>query len=116
MKGFELKYTIDNWSGIMTIDEAWEKVDNKKIGVYFFYNENKELIYIGKSSSAIRQRLNTHCFQRPSEYLKDYQLELLLKKREEFRFFSYSEVDKDYIEAVEFLLIKNYKPKFNILG
>jgi len=115
MKGIQIKYTIDNWSGIMTIDEAWEKVDNKKVGVYFFYDENENLIYIGKSITSIRQRLNVHCFQSPSEYLSKHDLERLVERRKRFKFFSYSEIKKDYADAVEMMLIKRFNPEMNIL-
>ncbi len=77
----------------------------QKPGVYFFYNEKKELIYIGKAVN-LKKRLNT--------YLKKHYLQGILFE-DAIKFFEF-QLAGDEREAflLERDLIKNRKPKYNI--
>ncbi len=48
---------IDNLQ--LNLDKSWLKKIPEKTGVYYFFNESKELIYIGKSKN-IKQRVYQH--------------------------------------------------------
>ena len=126
-----INYTIYNHSDIISIDllkECYEHslnthwryrtkeyiINQKKIGCYLLYDENKKIIYIGKSSNSIRSRLLSHCFAPISVYLKDYEKDKILLKRKLTRFFSYIEVDKHMIDFVERGLINKYQPILNV--
>jgi hypothetical protein len=112
MKGKEIKYTIDNFSGLLEV--KWENLpDNKRIGVYFLYDENKNLIYIGKSVATMRGRLSNHLFvENPSPYNLDYEA-IVLERRKRVKYFAYSDVPKNYIDMVERYLICEQQCEFN---
>jgi excinuclease UvrABC nuclease subunit len=113
MIGIEIKYRIDNFSGILDVNEN-NLPTNPPIGVYFLYDVNKEIIYIGKSVVSIRSRLRNHLFvERPDTY-NDYNNELILSKRKDIKYFSYIVVPKEYVDMVERYLIFKHKGKFNI--
>lgn len=131
MKNTIIKYKIDNFSGLLSVDDFknhynsnnfhWRDerkktpfIKNNMIGCYFLYNEAKEIIYIGKSVNCIRQRLITHLFSKPSKYYDDGYKLRHVKKREEAVYFSFITVDKNMVEFVEPFLIGKYKPKYNI--
>lgn len=113
MKGKEIKYTIDNFSGLLEV--KWENLpDNKKIGVYFLYDENENLLYVGKSTSTMRGRLSYHLFtDRPSSYDEEMN-KLILGRRGKIKYFSFVEVPKNYIDMVERYLICEHQCEFNI--
>ena len=112
MIGKEIKYTIDNFSGILdvSIDNL---PNNKRIGVYFLYGEDKEILYIGKSMSTMRGRLMNHLFvSEPSKY-NDNHNENILDRRDRIKYFSYIDVPKNYIDMVERYLICEQQSEFN---
>lgn len=112
MIGKEIKYTIDNFSGIMDVSED-NLPSNKRIGVYFLYGENKEMLYIGKSVSTMRGRLRNHLFvEEPSLYDDTYN-KIILERREKIKYFSYIDVPKKYIDMVERYLICENRCEFN---
>jgi len=130
MKGTTITYKIDNHSEIIPISllkDCYEYgkeihhnfrkkeyvIKSNKIGCYILYDKNKKIIYIGKSINSIRQRIIQHLFANPSVYLNDYELKELLLKREKVKYFSYIEIDKQFVDFVEAGLINKYEPKLN---
>jgi|LakMenE01Jun11ns_1017448.scaffolds.fasta_scaffold9802788_2 excinuclease UvrABC nuclease subunit len=113
MLGYKIQYTIDNFSDILLVDENNLPI-NSKIGVYFLYDENKNIIYIGKSVTSIRSRLRNHLFvSNPSPY-DDWRNQRVLENRKLIKFFAYSIIEKNNIDMVERFLINNIKPKLNV--
>jgi hypothetical protein len=113
MIGKEIKYTIDNFSGILEVSMN-NLPNNKRIGVYFLYGEDKEILYIGKSVSSIRGRLMNHLFVgMPSKYDDEYN-EIILNRRCKVKYFSYVDVPKNYVDMVERYLICEQQCEFNI--
>jgi excinuclease UvrABC nuclease subunit len=112
MVGKEIKYTIDNFSGIL--DVSWDNLPtNKRIGVYFLYGENKEILYIGKSVSTMRGRLSNHLFvEEPSPY-NELHNKIVLDRRKRVKYFSFIDVPKNYIDMVERYLICEHQCEFN---
>lgn len=86
----------------------------KQQGLYFLYDNDKNVIYIGKAKD-IRGRIHQHLTSHISGYLKGYEVDKILKKREKTKFVSYSLVD-DYsmIDFMETGLINKYQPILNI--
>jgi excinuclease UvrABC nuclease subunit len=113
MIGFKIEYTIDNFSGILDVN--WDNFPvNSKIGVYFLYDEDKRITYIGKSVSTIRGRLNNHlCQSTPSPY-DECRNERILNIRKTIKYFSYVEVPKEFVDMIERFMINKYKPIHNI--
>jgi len=132
MKNTIIKYKIDNFSGLLSVDDFkshykynnfhWRDERKKSsfikknmIGCYFLYNEVKEIIYIGKSINCIRQRLITHLFMKHSRYSHDegynYRHD---KKQKDAIYFSFITVDKNMVQVVEPFLIDKYKPIYNV--
>ena len=109
MVGYKIEYEIDNFSGILLVNEDNLPI-NSKIGVYFLYNENKEIIYIGKSVTSIRVRLRNHLFVATPEPYHDYKNELIINRRKSIKYFAYVIVEKQYVDMVERFLINNIKP------
>lgn len=93
----------------------WKIVKTRTIGVYFLYDKNKEIIYIGKSTTCIRQRLNNHLFQDVSNtFINENEKEFFLDKRAESCFFSYSEIsEKEFVGAVESVFLNRIETKYN---
>lgn len=113
MIGTRIEYIIDNFSELFLKDEFWEKCASNISGVYFLYDENKKIIYIGKSVKCIRQRLNYHCSQDYSIYLSEYSLQQMKDKRNEVKYLSFIRVSKEFTDMVEIFFINKYKPKYN---
>lgn len=133
MKGTIIKYEIDNFSGILSVDDfricynhnrllgTRNKsrkpafIENKMLGCYFIYNEFKEIIYIGKSSNCIRQRLIDHLFRKLSQYPRMVDYNLRQKGiRKEAVYFAFINIEKNMLSVVEPFLIDKYKPKYNV--
>jgi len=133
MKGIKINYEIDNFSGILKVED-WRFVYSKskklhyrdplkpkpfiptKIsGCYALYDVNKEIIYIGKTFNCVRQRLITHLFNDPSEYseMSGYNRRHNIKQKQAV-FFSYVKIDKQHVSMVEVFLINKYSPKHNV--
>ena len=113
MIGKEIKYTIDNFSGILEVN--WDNLPiHKRIGVYFLYGENREILYIGKSVSSIRQRLNRHLFVEVPNPYDDLDNKVTLDRRKKIKYFSYVELPKNYVDMVERYLIFEHQCEFNI--
>ncbi len=77
----------------------------ERVGVYFFYNENKDLIYIGKSKN-IKKRVLTH--------LGNVKTQKAIRMKSEVAsvdfYITGSELVALLMESAE---IKKYKPKYN---
>ena len=131
MEKIVLHYEVENTSEIFSLNllnecrvyslnTHWRHRDRKVflrtniIGCYFLYNENKKIVYIGKSSNCIRQRIFNHCFNDYSKYLDETNLNNMIKKRENVVYYSYVEVEKNMVDFVEVGLINKFKPEFNI--
>lgn len=116
MLGLEFKYKIKEFYGPIDIKEFWDKCPIKIAGCYFLYDKNMELIYVGKSTKCIRQRINLHCYQEPSKYLFEYQINRIMKMREEVLYFSYTPVKSELCSFIEGSLINKFQPKYNKVG
>lgn len=92
---------------IMKWKDDLDKVPEKS-GVYIFYNDKGEVIYVGKATS-LKDRLNSYIHSENVEFQKD----AILRKR--INLFDYI-VTSSPEEALllESNLIKKYKPKFNV--
>ena len=77
------------------LDEIKKHTITSKIGIYFMYDCNHELVYIGRSNSIIK-RVYSH-------------------RNKSFRFYKYIECKKDELGLLEKYYIKKYKPKLNRL-
>ena len=115
MKGFKIRYTIDNFSELISIDDFTELAPKSKIkGVYFLYSKDKELLYIGKSASCMRGRLCNHLMTLTPNRYNDHLNDSILEKRKDYFYFAYTIVETEFVDMVERFLIQKYKPKFNI--
>jgi excinuclease UvrABC nuclease subunit len=129
MTGTKICYEINNFSGLINKSELendfnnvkhWRiankeyKIQTKLKGVYLLYDENRNVIYIGKTSVCIRGRLMQHLCSNFNYYLDINYIDLKKEKREKTHYYSYIEVDVKFIEIVEIFLIKEYKPHYNI--
>ena len=131
MEKIILHYEIDNYSEILplnilddcrlySLNTHWRYRTKKHIlntnlvGCYFLYDENKNIIYIGKSANCIRQRIFQHCFNPYSVYLEKWELNNMMIKREKAKYYSYVEIEKQMIDFVEVGLINKFKPECNI--
>jgi hypothetical protein len=130
---FSFNYRVYNFSGILAIED-WHQhrmhrntfhtmdknyplpyIELDIIGCYFILNAQKEVIYIGKSTSCVRNRLMNHIFHtiHKSGWTKEsYRLEFN-KKQQESVYFAFFEVEKSMVEGLEAFLIAIYKPKYN---
>ena len=130
MVGTEIKFTIDNFSGIIDISRwlVYMKnnnyhhkdprkkpymVDTNIKGVYILYDKFKKPIYVGKSQNCVRQRLRSHLETKPKHY-DFYENLFTLYKRRNYKYFSFIETEKEFAPFLEYYFIKKYKPKFNI--
>lgn len=84
-------------------------------GVYFLFDKNKTIIYIGKTVHHIRNRIMTHLSQ-PSEYMDKWNMERHNEKRAEIAYYGYYELDKNITDMVECYFIDKYLPKYNFTG
>ena len=60
------EYDNDNINNLIYVDYnlLWDCLPKTMIaGIYFLWNEHKEILYIGKSTNCIRQRLASHLFK-----------------------------------------------------
>jgi predicted GIY-YIG superfamily endonuclease len=116
--------TLDEWDVYNVVDskekeyynieEYKDIIPSKTKGIYFLYNKDKTIVYIGKSVLCIRQRINEHYEQNPSRYLSEKQVEDLLNKRETYKYFSYIPMEeKDKVDSKEAQYITEYKPLYN---
>lgn len=109
MLGFRIEYVIDNFSDVLLVSED-NLPNNKLIGVYFLYNSDKEIIYVGKSVTSIRGRLRNHLFVSEPAAYDEYRNAKILANREFIKYFSYTEVPKELVDMVERFLINSLKP------
>lgn len=110
MKKFKTEYGIDNFSGLINVLKQ-NLPKRNIIGCYFLYDENKNLIYIGKALSCISSRLNQHLFLENTCFRDK---EFTLYKRPFYKYFAFAVLEKDTIKAIEKRLIIKFKPKFNV--
>ena len=87
--------------------EKLKKVPDKP-GVYIFYNEVKEVIYVGKATS-LRERMRSYTSESGVVFSKD---RLLRKSIHDFEFIVTSSPSEALL--LEANLIKKYKPRFNV--
>jgi excinuclease UvrABC nuclease subunit len=90
-------------------------IDTKISGCYFFYDKNYKIIYIGKSIACIKTRIVQHLVYEHNPYAiyNKSDIDFFYEKQKEVEFFSFCEIEKDYVDIVEIFLIKKYKPKYN---
>lgn len=119
VKLFELLYSIDPEFGLKLKPKIQlsnylhpeldpEKVLNipKKIGVYYLYNTNKDVIYVGKSTN-LRTRLFNH--------LRQPKTQKAIKMHAEVADISYEITGSEIVALLkESQEIKNLKPKYNV--
>jgi len=111
MIGLKVEYKIDNFSGLIEISEdIWPK--SKTIGCYFLFDENKQVIYIGKSTACIRTRLRQHLFTK-NHYWSEHEEMLNLEKRKHYKYYGYCVMPIRFVEIMEIFLIKRFNPIFN---
>jgi len=89
-------------------------INPKLSGVYFLLNNQKEIIYIGKASNCIRQRILSHLITEPSKYTSERELMKLNLKRQYTKYITYIELNKKDLDLTEILLIKKFKPVYNV--
>ncbi|HJX49913.1 MAG TPA: excinuclease ABC subunit UvrC [Candidatus Nanoarchaeia archaeon] len=80
----------------------------QKPGVYQFYNSNEEILYIGKAKN-LKKRVRSYFLSET----RSYKQEALVKKIENIRYILV-ESESDAL-LLENNLIKEYKPRYNIL-
>ena len=135
MVGEKINYTINNFSGLINIEKykEYEKQNNKhhyksklkkesiikknQSGVYLFYNENKDVVYIGKTINCLKHRIHHHIINGLKEYLLnkgDVEESFRLYKRGKYKYLSYIKLNKGNIHFIESYLINKYKPLYNI--
>ena len=135
MVGEEIKYTIDNFSGLINVQEYkyYNKENNKyhhtsklkkkniiktnKSGVYLFYNDKKEVVYIGKTINCLKQRIHHHIINGIKEYLintGDFSESFRLYKRDRYKYLSFIKANEGDVHFIESYLINKYKPCYNI--
>ena len=129
MIGTEVKFIIDNFSGIIKISDFISHiksnnfhykdcrkkpniVDTKITGIYIIYDNNKIPIYVGKSSVCIRQRLLNHLYTKPKT-CDEYENLYTLYKRTKYEYFSFVKTEITFAPFLEYYFIKKYKPKYN---
>lgn len=113
MIGYEIKYTIDNFSGIIPINKETLKDFKGGIkGVYMLYDKDKQPVYVGMSRTCIRGRLHSHKYGGDKERLMEAKI-FEKYKSEKYEYFSYMKIEKDFIAIVEASLIRDLKPRFN---
>jgi hypothetical protein len=121
--GLEIK-TLDEWDVYNVVDrkeytiEEIEKfkeiIPTRKKGVYFLYDKNKILVYVGKTVTCIKQRIHSHLKEVPSKYLTEKEKNWHLNKRGGYKYFSYLPMeDSQEIDSKEIELITKYKPVYN---
>jgi excinuclease ABC subunit C len=78
-------------------------------GVYFFYNETKEIIYVGKAKN-LKKRVSSYFYQIKQANLKTKRMV------SEIRFISFTIVNSEYDALLlENTFIKKNQPQYNIL-
>lgn len=112
-------------------NEKYSNIDNlaynklSKGGIYAIENENDEILYIG-STSNFERRFQEHkeCFLNPSlqPTMKLYKATeenlkiVILFTFEELQINCNKQLTSQYIQAMEYILIREHKPKYNIAG
>ena len=91
--------SVDNLSEYDTLCTV-NLLDNSLRGVYFIYNTSRELVYIGKANTSIKDSLLIA--HEKTERKKD------------FVYFKYTKVDSlENVEPLEIFLINDFNPKYN---
>ena len=106
------EYDNDNINNLIYVDYnlLWDCLPKTMIaGIYFLWNEHKEILYIGKSTNCIRQRLASHLFK-----VNDNEKEWHLEKQSNYFYYSYLETGSFYCEIAEIYFIKKFSPKYNV--
>jgi len=86
----------------------------KQAGVYFLYDKNLELIYIGKTKS-IRQRIVIHIGESNKKYDDKRMIYNTPLQYQEAQYYSYIKIDDEDSRTIfEKVLIHLFKPKHNI--
>ena len=90
---------------LFPIENYKNKIPKNKKGIYFFYDVNKELIYIGKSEN-IYSRIN--------QYFSYHSVKHLHYKFKKFvKYMSFKLVDTD-LKNIEKELIQKHRPDLNV--
>ena len=130
---FIYDFRVKNFSGIIAVND-WDEyreyrdtfhpsnknyplpyIELDMIGCYFLLNAKKEVIYIGKSSRCVRNRLMNHLFHtmHNNVWTKESDRLAFHNKQRESVYFAFFEVEKTIIQVLEAFLIGMYKPKYN---
>jgi hypothetical protein len=124
----KIEYEIKNMSELISLTKLknsfFKNNSNKyliplyKSGVYIFYNNKKEIIYVGRSVNCIKSRVFTQLFSDSSlnedkkKYcLNDYESTIL--KREKTKYISFAEIEIKLVPFVEIGLICKFSPILN---
>lgn len=106
--------SVDNLSEYDTLCTV-NLLDNSLRGVYFIYNTSRELVYIGKANTSIKDRLRFHL----NELSLQEEDSLLIahektERKKDFVYFKYTKVDSlENVEPLEIFLINDFNPKYN---
>lgn len=88
-------------------------------GVYFLFDKNKTIIYIGKTVHHIRNRVITHLSvpcEHSTAWTNKSAMENHNERRKEIIYYGYYELDKNITDMVESYFINKYLPKYNFQG
>jgi hypothetical protein len=115
MDEYDVYNVVDMVEGtVEKIEEYKDFVPSMTKGIYFLYDKDKTIVYIGKSIQCIRQRINVHYYQNPSKYLTDKQREELINRRKEYKYFSFIPLEENgVIDSKEIEYISEHKPIYN---
>ncbi|TYR80872.1 nuclease [Priestia megaterium] len=78
-----------------------------KSGLYFFFNKQYELLYIGSTTKSLQERIRTHVTGKGTTNTKRFY--------HEFEFVSWIEINaqKAALDTIKTLLVNGYFPKYN---
>lgn len=91
-----------------------KKLDKNIAGIYFLYNVDNEIIYIGKAKKCIKNRLNYHLFLKNPERYNHFNNAWKMYVRKEYYSYTFIEVKPKIIDILEVFLINKYIPIYNI--
>jgi len=110
---------------IIEIQKLVQKADNnfaiidrtitQKGGIYFLFDKDLELIYIGKAKN-IRQRLVQHCSNKSTRWGEyEYPFGVTPCKKGEVVYFSYIEIENEKERKIqELILLSIIETKYNL--
>ena len=105
------QHSLENIKNILDVDLC--KTNLK--GIYFLLDINKDIIYIGKSTNCIKNRLRSHYFPNIPSYITPQERLFIENKKNDSKYFTYIEVNgtNSDIVKMEITYIEKYKPIYN---